>query len=140
MAVTNILVCRSKCILAVLVVALSFAPAHTATADEAESRVVHVVLVWLKEAGNPDHRARIIDATRNFSTITGVEEIRVGEPIPNPRPSADDSFDIGLYIVFSSKAALESYLNDPAHREAQQSILRPLVERVLVYDFVDDGG
>ncbi len=124
----------------VLLLGILSGPTCTNYADDARVRVVHVVLVWLKEAGNPDHRARIIEATRSFSAIPGVEEIKVGEPIPNARPSADDSFDVGLYMVFSSRGALESYLTDPAHQKAQQSILRPLVKRVLVYDFIDDSG
>lgn len=123
----------------VLLLGLLSGPTCTNYADDARVRVVHVVLVWLKEAGNPDHRARIIEATRSFSAIPGVEEIKVGEPIPNARPTADDSFDVGLYMVFSSRDALDSYLTDPAHQKAQQSILRPLVKRVLVYDFVDDS-
>jgi hypothetical protein len=104
-----------------------------------DSRIVHVVLVWLKEPGNADHRAQIIEATRGFSRIPGVEEIRVGEPVPGRRSTVDDSFDVGLYMVFSSEAALESYLAHPEHKAAQQSILRPLVKKAVIYDFRDDG-
>lgn len=129
-----------RIILTLLLVALVFSPACSSLVDDTMGRVVHVVLVWLKEPGNADHRARVVEATRSFSTVPGVEEIRVGEPIPNQRPSADDSFDVGLYMVFSSREALESYLMNPAHRDAQKSILRPLVKKVVVYDFVDDGG
>ena len=130
----------SRGILTLLLVALVSGPSCSSLVDGKQERVVHVVLVWLKDSGNAEHRARIIEATRGFSTIPGVEEIRVGGPIPNERPSADDSFDVGLYMVFSSRAALESYLVDPTHADAQKSILRPLVKRVVVYDFDDDGG
>jgi hypothetical protein len=103
-------------------------------------QIVHVVLVWLKEPGNADHRARIIEATRRFAAIPGVDEIMVGQPIPGERPTVDDSFDVGLTMIFSSKQALESYLMHPDHRAAQQAIMRPLVNKVVVYDFEDVGA
>ncbi len=40
-----------------------------------DTAVVHIVLVWLKEPGNPEHRQRIIDATREFKTIPGVIDV-----------------------------------------------------------------
>ncbi len=122
-----------------LVLALLLWPAGPSVANGTDSRIVHVVLVWLKEPGNAAHRAQVIEATRGFSTIPGVEEIRVGEPVPSQRTNVDDSYDIGLYIVFSSKEALETYLTHPEHKAAQQSILRPLVKKAVIYDFWDDG-
>ena len=122
-----------------LVLTLLFLAAAPAVAGGTGSRVVHVVLVWMKEPGNEAHKARVVEATRGFAAFPGVEEIRVGESVPSERPTVDDSFDIGLYIVFSSKEALESYLANPEHQAAQRSILRPLVKKAVVYDFWDDG-
>ena len=108
-------------------------------ADSTGTRIVHVVLVWLKEPGNSEHRAKVIDATRRFSDIPGVTEIRVGEPVPSQRSTVDSSYDVGLYMIFSSREALDMYLAHPAHKNAQRSVLRPLVRKVIVYDFEDDG-
>lgn len=105
-----------------------------------DPRVVHVVLIWLEEPGNEQHRQRIIQATREFAHLPGVDQIRVGMPIASDRSSVDDSFDVGLYMTFESTSALDSYLKNPTHKEAQKSILAPLVKRVLVYDFFDDGS
>ena len=102
------------------------------------ARIVHVVLVWLKDPGNEAHRRTIIDSTRSFATLPGIEEIRVGAPVASERAAVDDSFDVGLYMTFESADALEAYLENPVHRDAQRSVLSPLVERVLVYDFYDD--
>jgi hypothetical protein len=123
-----------------LALALLLWPAVPSVAIGTDSRIVHVVLVWLSEPGNAEHRARVIAATREFSTFPGVEEIRVGEPVPSQRSTVDDSFDIGLYIVFSSKEALETYLAHPEHKAAQRSVLRPLVKKAIIYDFWDDGA
>ena len=122
-----------------LVLALLLWPTGPSVANSTDSRIVHVVLVWLKEPGNADHRAQVVEATRGFSTFPGVEEIRVGEPVPSQRSTVDDSFDIGLTIIFSSKEALETYLAHPEHKAAQRSILRPLVKKAVIYDFWNDG-
>jgi hypothetical protein len=97
------------------------------------------VLVWLKEPGNPQHRSALIETTRQLAKTIGVEEFRVGGPLASDRATVDDSFDIGLYMIFDSQAALERYLAHPAHREALANVLRPLSERTVVYDFVDEG-
>ena len=110
------------------------------TSCDAGGRIVHVVLVWLNEPGNAAHRARIVDATREFAAIPGVGEINVGEPIPGTRATVDDSFDVGLTITFASRQALSNYLAHPAHRAAQRTLLRPLVRKAVVYDFEDAGG
>ena len=122
-----------------LVLALLLWPTGPSVASGTDSRIVHVVLVWLKEPGNAAHRARVIETTRGFSTIPGVDEIRVGESAPSQRPSVDDSFDIGLYITFYSTEDLQAYLSHPEHKAAQKTILRPLVKKVVIYDFRDDG-
>lgn len=116
------------------------ASAGTATgAAETEASVVHVVLVWLKEPGNRDHRERIIQVTRTFADIDGVIEVRAGEPLASDRSVVDDSFDVGIYLRFGSSEAMRAYLADERHVAAVEQVLRPLTERYRVYDFVDPG-
>ena len=104
-----------------------------------DTTVVHVVLVWLKEPGNPEHRQRIIEISREFETIPGVIEVSVGEVVPSDRSIVDDSFDVGLYLTFSSVEAMNTYLADDRHQQALREIFRPLSERYIVYDFQDAG-
>ena len=104
-----------------------------------DATVVHIVLVWLKEPGNPEHRQRIVAATREFEAIPGVIDVSVGEVAPSDRPIVDDSFDVGLYLTFSSVDAMNTYLADDRHQQALREIFRPLSERYIVYDFQDDG-
>ena len=126
------------CSIAFAVLAL-LGPACLNAGSPAGATVVHVVFVWLKEPGNSLHRERIIDASRKFSDIPGVLEVRVGEPIESDRDIVDDSFDIGLYMTFATPEALQRYLVDETHQAAVQEILRPLSARLLVYDFEDEG-
>ena len=104
-----------------------------------DTTVVHVVMVWLKEPGNAEHRQRIVDAARGFEAIPGVIDVSVGEVVPSDRPIVDDSFDVGLYLTFSSVEAMQTYLADDRHQQALREIFRPLSERYIVYDFQDDG-
>jgi len=115
-----------------------FAFSALASEEPSDARAVHVVLIWLKEPGNQDHRHTVIEATRGFSHLPGIEQIRIGAPIPSDRATVDASFDVGLYMVFESTSALDAYLAHPEHKQAQKSILGSLVRKVLVYDFYDD--
>ncbi len=104
-----------------------------------DTAVVHVVLVWLKEPGNLEHRQRIIEISREFETIPGVIDVSVGEVVPSDRSIVDDSFDVGLYLTFSSVDAMNTYLADDRHQQALREVFRPLSERYIVYDFEDEG-
>ena len=110
-----------------------------AVEPDRDATVVHVVLVWLKEPGNLKHRQRIIEISREFETIPGVIDVSVGEVVTSDRPIVDDSFDVGLYLTFSSVDAMNTYLADDRHQMALREIFRPLSERYIVYDFQDPG-
>ncbi len=111
-----------------------------AAEPDRDAAVVHVVLVWLKEPGNPEHRQRIIEISREFETIPGVIDVSVGEVVLSDRPIVDDSFDVGLYLTFSSVDAMNTYLADDRHQQALREVFRPLSERYIVYDFEDAGS
>ena len=95
----------------------------------------HVVLCWLKEPGNTEHRDQIIQISRTFKKIPGVLEVRVGEVIASDRPIVDDSFDVGILVIVPDARRLQEYLDHPIHQDAKRDILLPLVEKVMVYDF-----
>ena len=124
-----------------LLFAVSAACSFPALAAEParDAAVVHIVLVWLKEPGNPEHRQRIIEISREFETIPGVIDVSVGEVVPSDRLIVDDSFDVGLYLRFSSVDAMNTYLADDRHQQALREVFRPLSERYIVYDFKDVG-
>jgi hypothetical protein len=99
--------------------------------------VHHIVLCWLKDAGNADHRARIMEVSRSFRRIPGVRDVRVGQALESDRPIVDDSFDVAISFVFSDSRHLAEYLAHPAHRKATEEVLLPLVQRTVVYDFTE---
>ena len=100
-------------------------------------RISHVVLCWLKDAENAEHRKRIVDASRGFAAIPGVVEVRAGEAVPSEREIVDDSFDVAICVTVMSPEALAAYIDHPVHKRAAKEVLFPLVERVVVHDFVE---
>ena len=97
--------------------------------------LTHVVLCWLKDAGNSEQRDRIIKMTETFNDIPSVLVARAGGPIMSERSIVDDSFDVGIIVEVRDEKGLQEYIDHPIHQKAKEEILLPLVERVLVYDF-----
>ena len=95
----------------------------------------HIVLIWLKDAGNVEQRQKIIEVSRSFRDIPGVLQVQSGKAVASDRGIVDDSFDVGLLVVVPDERRLAEYLAHPIHQRAKNDVLMPLVEKVLVYDF-----
>ncbi len=126
--------------LAICLLATSWLAACAHTAPAPRARVYHVVLCWLKAPGDPVARQRIIDASKTFRTIPGVIDVKAGPSIPSHRAIVDDSFDVGILLTFPDRQAMRAYLTHPDHKRAVRRVLRPLVRKIIVYDFADQPG
>jgi hypothetical protein len=115
------------CLVACLILGL---PAHAAA-----EAVEHIVIVWLQEPGNDDHRARIISESQVLREIPGVTGLRAGDMLPSQRPVVDSSFDVALIVSLQDASAMASYLSHPLHVKLVEETLKPLVKRIQVYDF-----
>ena len=102
-----------------------------------ESRfgVTHVVLCWLKKPGDADQRRQLIETAHGFAAIPGVSLIAAGTALPSTRPVVDSSFDVAFVMMFENETALHAYDEHPIHRQAVETLLRPLTQKILVYDF-----
>ncbi|BBL69948.1 Dabb family protein [Methylogaea oryzae] len=99
-------------------------------------QVHHVVVAWLKEPGSHSARSRYVEISRGLAKLPGVVSYSVGAAVPSPHALADDSYDVAVAAVFKDKKALEDYNANPAHRKAVDD-MRPLVQKLVVYDFVE---
>ena len=104
---------------------------------ETRGKLYHVVLCWLKEPKNEVHRQKIIEVTKSFRDIPVVLNAQAGQVIMSDREIVDDSFDVGILIVTKNQEDLQKYLDHPIHQQAKKEVLLPLVEKILVYDFMD---
>ena len=78
-----------------------------------------------------------LSINRTFRDIPGVLNAQAGQVIMSDREIVDDSFDVGILIVTKNQEDLQKYLDHPIHQKAKKEVLLPLVERILVYDFMD---
>ena len=112
---------------------------YTTMAEEnlPQGKVHHLVVFWLIKPGDSDDRAALIDATTSFRKIPGVLSVSAGLALSGDRAVVDDSFDVAITITFEDEAALASYQNHPIHVEAKEEMLKSLVDKFIVYDFID---
>ncbi len=130
---------RYKIMSLMLVMGLVWTVAGAAGEKEissADGAVNHIVIAWLKQPSDVEARKRFIETTKRFAKLPGVIGHRVGPVLPSDRKVADSSFDIAVVITFENKEALAAYLEHPEHKKGVEEVLKPLVEKVVVYDFV----
>ena len=104
---------------------------------EDEKKLNHIVLCWLKKPGDRENIEKIIAMTKSFQSIPGVLDAQAGSVVLSDRKIVDDSFDLGILIQVQDEAALKQYLDHPRHQKAKEEILLPLIDKVLVYDFME---
>ncbi|NOQ15816.1 MAG: Dabb family protein [Methyloprofundus sp.] len=103
--------------------------------SQTDQRVSHVVVVWLKEPGNVQMREKFIEASRALETVPGVISRHVSAVIPSDRPKVDDTFDVAVTVTFKNATALKKYMKSHKHKNMLKDKLKPLVNRVVVYNF-----
>lgn len=110
--------------------------------NEAPHRLHHLAIVWLKQPGNDELRRQYIEASRGLVKLPGVLAYDVGTPaqIQRQRVNAalDESYDVAISAVYENQAALEAFLRHPDYVKIAQQVLRPLVDKYRVYDFVEE--
>ncbi|MCS7090242.1 MAG: Dabb family protein [Verrucomicrobiota bacterium] len=95
----------------------------------------HIVLFWT-DPGQPNAAETLIAAAeRLLRPIPGVVHFHVGRMVPSTRPVVDQSYQVGLNIVFVDKAAQDAYQVHPAHVDFVESVVKRVCMNVKVYDF-----
>jgi hypothetical protein len=118
----------------VVVLALLLPGAATANGETPDSGIKHVVLCWLNEPGNAEHRQRVVDTSKELLVIPEVQNLVIGAPVPSDRPNVEDSFDVGLVMSFRDEAGLQTYLGHSEHMSRVRNTLAPLCGRVQIVD------
>jgi len=122
-----------RCLLT-LVLAVLLALQVQSAAAAANQTIEHIVIIWLKQPGIEDAQDTIIKASQALKTIPGVLALKSGKAVPSPRNIVDSSFDVALIISFIDQAALDAYLTHPVHLQLLEETMKPLVDRIRVYD------
>ena len=104
--------------------------------SEQNKQITHVVMVWLKEPGNEKQRDAFVKASKQLNNISGIVNRHVGVVVASDRVIVDDTFDVAVSVTLESEQALKKYLNDPLHKKILHDKIKPLINRIVVYDFV----
>ena len=130
-------------ILSMLMAASGLVSADSAQAepDSGQHKVHHVTIVWLKQHGDEQVRRQYIEESKRLAGLPGVIAYDIGAPavIKRERPSSalDDSYDLAISSTYESQKAFEDFLKNPEYLRLAQEVLRPLVDKYKVYDFID---
>ena len=120
----------------VLLLVLAASCQSTQHAGRDSGPVKHVVLCWLKAPGDEAARQRVIEESKSFiGVVPGLIDVSAGTSLPSTRPVVDASFDVAVVMTFTDEASLLAYDAHPRHKKAVDEVLRPLVARLLIYDF-----
>ena len=95
----------------------------------------HLVLIWLKPDLGTEVREQLIARSQALGRIPGVSGFSIGSVLASERPIVDDSFDVAITMVFSSSAAMETYIDSAEHKRIVSQHIGPLAEKIVVYDY-----
>jgi hypothetical protein len=95
----------------------------------------HIVIFWTDPAQTNAADELIAGAEKLLKPIPGVQQFHVGKMAGSDRPVVDQTYQVGLNLVFPNKKAQDDYQIHPLHVEFVEQYVHRVVKKVLVYDF-----
>lgn len=95
----------------------------------------HVVIFWTDPAQTEAAESVIAGANKFLKPIPGLVHFHVGKMAGSTRPVVDQTYQVALNTVFTSKQAQDDYQTHPLHLEFIAQCVKPFVKKVIVYDF-----
>ena len=109
--------------------------------DADQHKIQHVVIVWLKQHGDVEVQQQYIAASKPLAALPGVLSYTVGTPLKikreRPNPALDESYDLAVASSFENQQAYQEFLKNPEYLKVAMDVLRPLVDKYNVYDFLE---
>ncbi len=95
---------------------------------------IHTVYFWLTPEATPAQRDLLVDDCRNYlSKIETVQQLWAGLPAGTDRAVVDNSYGVGLAVIFADTAGYEVYETHPLHLTFIERN-KAIWSRVQVYD------
>ena len=95
----------------------------------------HVVIFWT-DPKNPKAADELIEgANKYLKPIPGILTYHVGKMVPSHRPVVEQTYQVGLNVIFASKQAQDDYQVHPLHIDFVEKVLKAVCTKVMVYDF-----
>ena len=97
---------------------------------------IHHVYFWLKNSGNKEDKAKLIDGLKKLSKAGTIKNFYIGQPAATRREVIDSSYDVSWLLFFDNAADQDSYQTDPIHLKFVEEC-SALWTKVTVYDSID---
>ena len=95
----------------------------------------HIVIFWTDPA-QPQAVEELIAGARHYlESIPSLVHFHIGRMVPSHRPVVDQTYQVALNAVFTSKQAQDDYQTHPQHLEFVEKVFKRVCKRVVVYDF-----
>jgi hypothetical protein len=95
----------------------------------------HVVIFWTDPAKPEAADAVIAGGNKFLKNISGLKHFHVGKMAGSARPVVDQTYQVALNTVFTSKQAQDDYQIHSQHLEFIAQCVKPFVKKIVVYDF-----
>ncbi len=97
----------------------------------------HVVLLKLKAGVGEDDKTALLDGLRAMQSSGAVQGIVAVSGGDNDSPEGKShGFDWGFVVAFADAASRDAYLPHPDHLELAHTLVRPIADDVLVFDYL----
>ena len=97
---------------------------------------IHHVYFWLKNSGNKDDKAKLVEGLKKLSKVKTIKNHYIGQPAATRRGVIDSSYDVSWLLFFETAADQDSYQTDPVHLKFVEEC-SSLWTKVVVYDSID---
>ena len=118
-----------------LIVAMTILFGLIAPSVSAEQLITHVVVVWVNDDVSDQQISKIIEEAQILRSINVVQDLKIGRPVESERAIVDDSFSFALSVTFKNSADMQAYSIDETHIAYVKSALKPVLKKIVVYDF-----
>ena len=99
------------------------------------TRFSHIVIFWTDPAQPAAADELVAGGRKLLESIPGVLQFHIGRMVPSHRPVVDQSYQVALNLIFPDKKTQDDYQAHPQHVEFVAKYVKPLVKKLVVYDF-----
>ena len=104
--------------------------------DMKKNMFVHHVYFWLKNSGNKEDLAKLVNGLEALSKVGTIKMFHIGQPADTNRDVIDRSYAVSSLCIFENATAQQSYQIDSIHLKFVADC-SSLWSKVVVYDSVD---
>ncbi len=97
---------------------------------------IHHVYFWLKNSGNKEDKAKLIEGLKKLSKVKTIKNFYIGQAAATRRDVIDSSYDVSWLLFFDNPADQDSYQTDSIHLKFVEEC-SSLWQKVVVYDSID---